>query len=417
MKEKYLIVNAGSSSLKFSLYEMPSKEVIASGNFEKIGSIDSFYSIKTKDMQIKEELPVLNHAYAVGILIGELTDKGIVKDIEEIKGIGNRVLHGGEYYKDSVLIDNEVIENIDELTKFGPLHHPGQLSSIKAMKYAMPKVPQVAVFDTAFHQTMPKENYIYPVPYEWYEENGVRKYGFHGTSHKYITEKMKKELHKLNPNLIICHIGSGASISLIIDGKCHDTSMGLTPLDGLMMGTRSGVIDPSIIEYISKERDMSVEEVTNDLNKNSGLLGISSKNDLRDVQELQANGSELADLALTMLKKSIEDYIAKYYFEAKGDIDAIIFTAGIGENACSLREEILEDLAPTIDVYIDEEENNKIAGYKDKKEGIITSFYSKYPVYVIPTDEEAMILQDTYNIVNERKQINTSNPKVYKKLA
>ena len=403
MKDKYLIVNAGSSSLKFSLYEMPNKELIASGNFEKIGSIDSFYSIKTNNNKIKEEIPVLNHAYAIGILIGELVDKGIIKDISEIKGIGNRVLHGGEYYKDSVLIDDEVISNIEELTKFGPLHHPGQLSAIKAMQFAIPGVPQVAVFDTAFHQTMPKENYLYPVPYEWYEENGVRKYGFHGTSHKYITERMK-ELLTDNPNLIICHIGSGASISLIINGECRNTSMGLTPLDGLMMGTRSGVIDSSILEYICHERGMTIEEVTNDLNKKSGLLGIASKNDLRDVQELQEQGNENADLALAMLKKSIEDYIAKYYFEAKGNIDAIVFTAGIGENAIVLREEILNDLSPILETYLDYEKNNEIAGYKDITEGVITTNESNIPVYVIPTDEEAMILKDTYNIVNKKEK-------------
>ena len=410
MKEKYLIINAGSSSLKFSLYEMPSQDLIASGTFEKIGSIDSFYTIKTKDNKIKEELPVMNHAQAVNIMMGELLEKGIINDISEINGVGNRVLHGGEYYKDSVLINEEVIDNIRELSKFGPLHHPGQLSAINAIKFSLPGVPQVAVFDTAFHQTMPKENYMYPVPYEWYEENGVRKYGFHGSSHKYITEEMKNKLGK-EPNLIICHIGSGASLSLIKDGKCQNTTMGLTPLDGLMMGTRSGVIDSSIIEYICNERDMSVEEVTNALNKQSGLLGISTKNDLRDVQELNTERSELA---LSMLKKSIINYIAQYYFEAKGDIDAIVFTAGIGENAISLREEILNDLAPVIGTYIDKDKNNEIAGYKEINEGLITTQDSNIPVYVIPTDEEAMILKDTYKLVNEREQI-YAKPKTYVK--
>jgi len=410
MKEKYLIINAGSSSLKFSLYEMPNQDLIASGTFEKIGSIDSFYTIKTKDKTIREDIPVLNHASAINILIGELLDKGIINDISEIKGVGNRVLHGGEYYKDSVLINEEVINNIRELTKFGPLHHPGQLASIDAMKFMLPRVPQVAVFDTAFHQTMPEENYIYPVPYDWYLENGVRKYGFHGSSHKYITETMKEKLNKENPNLIICHIGSGASLSLIKDGKCYDTTMGLTPLDGLMMGTRSGAIDSSILEYICHERDMTIEEVTNALNKQSGLLGISSKNDLRDVQELKEAGDERAELALNMLKKSIIDHIAKYYFEAKGEIDAIIFTAGIGENSISLREEILNDLEPVINTYIDKDKNNEIAGYKDINEGIITTSESNIPVYVIPTDEEAMILEDTYNIVNERQ---LEKPKTY----
>ena len=411
MKEKYLIINAGSSSLKFSLYEMPNQELIASGTFEKIGSIDSFYSIKTNDIKIKEELPVMNHAQAVNIMLGELLDKNIITDISEIKGVGNRILHGGEYYKESVLVNEEVINNIIELTKFGPLHHPGQISAMNAIKFSLPGVPQVAVFDTAFHQTMPKENYMYPVPYEWYQENGVRKYGFHGTSHKYITEEMKNKLNKEDPNLIICHIGSGASLSLIKDGKCLNTTMGLTPLDGLMMGTRSGVIDSSIIEYICHERDMTVEEVTNALNKQSGLLGISSKNDLRDVQELNTERSELA---LSMLKRSIINYIAQYYFEAKGDIDAIIFTAGIGENAISLREEILNELEPVLNTHIDKENNEKIAGFKEINEGIITTNDSKIPVYVIPTDEEAMILEDTYDLVNQR-QVIVTKPKVFVK--
>ncbi len=411
MKEKFLIVNAGSSSLKFSLYGMPDEELLASGNFEKIGSTDSFYSIKTKDQKIKEQLPILSHAFAIGVLIGELSDKGLLDDISEIKGIGNRVLHGGEYYKDSVLIDDEVIGNIEELTKFGPLHHPGQISAIKAMQYAFPNVPQIAVFDTAFHQTMPKENYMYPTPYEWYKENGVRRYGFHGTSHKYITEHMKEKLDNPYPNLIVCHIGSGASITLVMDGECRDTSMGLTPLDGLMMGTRSGEIDPSIIEYICHERNMTVEEVTNALNKNSGLLGIASKNDLRDVQDLQEQGYEEADLAVKMLKKSIIDHIAKYYFEAKGKIDAIVFTAGIGENAISLRAEILDELAPVLETYVDDYVNDQIAGYKEKNEGIITSPESKIPVYVVPTDEEGMILKDTYRIVHQMKDKDES--KVY----
>ncbi len=413
MTDKYLIVNAGSSSLKFSLYEMPDRTLIASGVFEKIGSIDSFYNINTKEGKIKESIPIMNHVTAVNILFGELLERGIIKDIEEIKGVGNRVLHGGEWYKDAVVINDEVIENIKALSKFGPLHHPGQLSAMKAIREVLPGVPQVAVFDTAFHQTMPKENYMYPVPYEWYSENGVRKYGFHGTSHKYITERMKHLLNNPYPNIIICHIGSGASISLVMNGKCQNTSMGLTPLDGLMMGTRSGVIDSSIIEYICHERNMSVEEVTNALNKSSGLLGVSSKNDLRDVQELQESGSELADLAITMLKKSIEDYIAKYYFEAKGEIEAIVFTAGIGENAIALREEILNDLAPVLKTYIDSDKNNEIAGFKEIKEGKITTDQAELPVFVIPTDEESVILDDTIKKVSKEK--NNSNAKEYKK--
>jgi acetate kinase len=398
MKEKYLIINAGSSSLKFSLYEMPNKDLIASGTFEKIGSIDSFYTIKTKDLTIREDIPVLNHVSAVNILIGELLDKGIINDISEIKGVGHRVLHGGEYYKDSVLINEEVISNIQELTKFGPLHHPGQLSSIKAMKYAMPKVPQVAVFDTAFHQTMPKENYIYPVPYEWYLKYGVRKYGFHGTSHKYITETMKKMLGKEDVNLIICHVGSGASISCIKDGKCFDTTMGLTPLDGLMMGTRCGAIDPSIIEYVCKESGKDVSEITNDLNKKSGLLGICGYNDNRDVEKAIEAGDERAKLALDMYVDIIDRYIAEYYIELDGKVDAIVMTAGVLENGAETRKAILDKLKP-FGIEVDDETNSKIAGFKEIHEGLITTKNSKIPVYVIPTNEEIMIIRDTYNFI------------------
>ena len=328
---KILSVNAGSSSLKFQVYEMPEETVLISGYIEKIGLEDCFWTVKVNGEKIKDARPLKNHTEAVEVLIEELLKHKIVESMDEIKGVGHRVLHGGEKYSDSVIITDEVIEDIKSLTKLGPLHHPGNLAGIEAMKKVLPNTPMVAVYDTAFHQTMPKENYIYPVPYEWYTKYGVRKYGFHGTSHKYITGVMKEKLGKEDVNLIICHIGSGASISAVKDGKCYDTTMGLTPLDGLMMGTRSGAIDPSILEYVCKESGLSVSEITNDLNKKSGLLGVSGYSDCRDVESKAAENDENAVLALTMYNNRIAKYIAEYYIELGGKVDAIVFTAGVGE--------------------------------------------------------------------------------------
>ena len=395
---KILCVNAGSSSLKFQLVEMPEEKLIISGYFEKIGLKDSFWTTKFNGKKYKETKYLKNHSEAADALIDELLKYKAVESLDEIKGVGHRVLHGGEKYSDSVIITDEVINDIKALTKLGPLHHPGNLAGIEAMKKALPEVPMVAVYDTAFHQTMPKVNYMYPVPMEWYTKYGVRKYGFHGTSHKYITLKMKEKLGKDDVNLIICHIGSGASISAIKEGKCFDTSMGITPLDGLMMGTRSGAIDPSILEYVSRESGESLEEITNDLNKKSGLLGISGFSDSRDVENAREEGNENAALALNMYNDRIAKYIAEYYIKLNGEVDAIIFTAGVGENGIMAREEILSRLA-ALGITIDNEKNNSIAGYKDEHEGIISSSESSVPVYVLPTNEEIMIIKDTYNLV------------------
>ena len=349
---KILSVNAGSSSLKFQVYEMPEEKVLISGYIEKIGIPDCFWTVKVNGEKIKDARPLTNHTEAVEVLIEELLKHKIVESLDEIKGVGHRVLHGGEKYSDSVLITDEVIEDIKSLTKLGPLHHPGNLAGIEAMKKVLPNTPMVAVYDTAFHQTMPKENYIYPVPYEWYTKYGVRKYGFHGTSHKYITNTMKEKLGKEDVNLIICHIGSGASISAIKDGKCFDTTMGLTPLDGLMMGTRSGSIDPSIIEYVCKESGLSVGDITNELNKKSGLLGVSGYSDCRDVEKEASENNENAILALKMYQNRIAKYIADYYIELEGKVDAIIFTAGVGENGIEARKNIINHLNPAILLFI-----------------------------------------------------------------
>ena len=397
---KLLCVNAGSSSLKFQLFEMPEEKVIISGYIEKIGFPDSFWNTKINGEKIRGEKFLKNHTEAVDVMLEELIKHKAVESLDEIKGVGHRVLHGGEKYSDSVLIDDQVVQDIKDLTKLGPLHHPGNLAGIEAMQKALPGVPNVAVFDTAFHQTMPPVNYMYPVPYEWYEKYGVRKYGFHGTSHKYITETMKKMLGKDDVDLIICHVGSGASISCIKDGKCFDTTMGLTPLDGLMMGTRCGSIDPSIIEYVCKESGKSVSEVTNDLNKKSGLLGICGFNDNRDVEKAIAEGNERAILALDMYVDIINRYIAEYYIELDGKVDAIVMTAGVLENGAETRKAILTKLKP-FGIEVDDEVNSKIAGFKDIHEGLITTKKSKIPVYVIPTNEEIMIIRDTYKIINQ----------------
>lgn len=398
MEGKYLVINGGSSSLKFSLYSMPEEKELINGYIEKIGAKDCFWTLKINGEKITHAKELKNHTEAVEIMMKELIDNNIISSVDEIKGVGHRVLHGGEFYSDSVLIDDEVLNNIVDLTKLGPLHHPGEIAGIKAMRESLPKVPEVAVFDTAYHQTMPEENYKYAVPEEWYEKYSVRKYGFHGTSHKYIAETMIEKLNKKDANLIICHIGSGASISAVKDGKCYNTTMGLTPLDGLIMGTRSGSIDPSIIEYIVKSTGKTVEEVTQDLNKKSGLLAICGKNDLRDIEDLIAAGDKKAKLAIDMFANSIIKYIADYYFELEGDVDAIVFTAGVGENDIDLRKQIVDKISKPLNIKLDEKRNDSIARFRSEREGIITTDDSKIPVYVVPTNEEIMILRDTYRL-------------------
>ena len=395
---KLLCVNAGSSSLKFQLFEMPEEKVIISGYIEKIGLEDSFWTTKINGEKIKGAKYLKNHTEAIQVMVDELLTHKAVESLDEIKGVGHRVLHGGEKYSQSVLIDEEVIQSIKDLTKLGPLHLPGNLAGIEAMQEALPGVPMVAVYDTAFHQTMPKENYLYPVPMEWYTEHSVRKYGFHGTSHKYITTQMQEKLGKKDVNLIICHIGSGASISAVKEGKCYDTTMGLTPLDGLMMGTRSGAIDPSIIEYVCGETGRTVAEVTNDLNKRSGLLGVSGYSDSRDVENAAAEGNENAKLAITMYNNRIAKYIAEYYIELEGKVDAIVFTAGVGENGREARADILGRLLP-LGIKVDADVNDTIASYKDQSEGIISAEDSSVAVWVVPTNEELMIIKDTYELV------------------
>ena len=391
---KIISINAGSSSLKFTLFEMDDESVIASGVFERIGMDGSNYTIKYNGEKINENVELENHTVAAKMLLNKLVDLQIIRSLYDIKGVGHRVLHGGERYHESVLINEDVIQSIKDLTPLGPLHHPGNLAGIEAFMAELPDVPMVAVYDTAFHQTMPKENFIYAVPYKWYSEYGVRKYGFHGTSHKYIANCVKEILGRDNFKLISCHIGNGGSICAIKDGQCVDTSMGFTPLAGIMMGTRSGDIDPSIIPYVMEKEGKNAGEVINDLNKISGVLGLSEySNDLRDLVLQCEEGNERAIMTKNKYVRRIVDYIAQYYVQL-GGADAIVFTAGVGENNIPIRREICEKLS-CLGVSIDLDLNNK-RGETIK----ISTDDSKIAVYVIPTDEELMIARDTLNLIN-----------------
>ncbi len=392
---KLLSVNAGSSTLKFRMYEMPEEKVICKGAFDRIGIEGSNFSIKYDDKKIEENVELKDHNDAVKILLEQLIKNGIVNSLDEIEAVGHRVVHGGSKYASSVLINDEVIKEIEDLSALAPLHNPAALKGIRAFIDNVPKAKMVACFDTAFHQTMEKDAYLYPVPYKWYEEYGIRKYGFHGMSHKFISEKFNEMLGK-KANLIIAHIGSGASLSAVKEGKCIDTTMGFTPNAGVMMGTRSGDIDYSMIGYLLK-KGLSYEEIENQLNKESGLLGIIGKSDLRDIDELFANKDELAVLGVNMYTSRIAEYIAKYFIKLEGKVDAICFTAGVGENDDIIRSEVIKKLA-FLGIVLDEELNKETLIRKGK-EGLISSSKSNYPVYVFGTDEELMIARDTFEIV------------------
>lgn len=404
MDNKYLVINGGSSSLKFSLYNT-NKEEKVNGYIQKIGLEDSFYTLKYDGKKVEKNCKIMNHIDACNVMINELLANKFINEISEISGIGHRVLHGAEFYNESVIIDDEVINNLKSIIDLGGLHLPGEISVIECMKNILPDVKQVAVFDTAFHQTMKSDRYIYPIKYEYYEKYGVRKYGFHGTSYNYINNVMKYKLEIENPNLIICHIGSGASVCAIENGQCVDTSMGLTPLDGLMMGTRSGSIDPAIVDYLVNKTGKSVDVITDELNKQSGMIGLCGKSDLRDVDELISKGDKNAILAMKIYINSIIKYIAEYYFLLKGNVDAIVFTAGVGENNSYVRREVVNYISNIINSKLDNEMNDKVASFKEIKEGIITTNDSKCPVYVVPTDEESMILTDTMRLSKKNKTL------------
>ena len=392
---KLLSVNAGSSSLKFRLYEMPEEKLLMKGMFERIGLFGSCYSIRIGDEKISKDVPLKDHNEAVKILLDELISNRVISSLDEIEAVGNRVVHGGNKYSKSVEITDRVLMEIEEISDLAPLHNPAALKGIYAFKKNIPNAKLVACFDTAFHQTMKEKTYLYPVPYEWYVKYDVRKYGFHGLSHKFITEKMREVLGK-NPNLIICHIGNGASITAVKDGKSIDTSMGFTPNAGIMMGTRSGDIDYSILSYIMKKEERNLDWMDSQLNKKSGLEGIAGMSDLRDIDRAYEARDAKALLALDMYTDKIVDYVAKYYVKLGGKVDAICFTAGGGENDDIIRKEAINKLYP-LGIYLDEEKNKETIVRKGV-EGIISSNESKIPVYVLATDEELMIARDTYNL-------------------
>ena len=389
---KILSVNAGSSSLKFTLFDMPEEKELISGVFERIGIENSFYTIKLNGEKIKKETELKDHKAAFELLVKELINNNIVDSLDEIAGIGHRIVQGGSYFDKTVLATEDNISIVEKLSSLAPLHNPAAVVGIRAAQSVFPNATQTLVFDTAFHQTMEEEVYLYPVPYEWYTKYAVRRYGAHGTSHKYVSMRANEILDNEDARLITCHIGNGASISAVKAGKCVETSMGLTPNAGLMMGTRCGDIDATILPYIMEETGMSAKEMDTALNKQSGLLGISGvSSDSRDIEDGISNGDERCILAQKMYVKRIVDFIAKYYVEL-GGCDAIIFTAGVGENSISTRMEVMEKLS-CLGVKPDEERNN-VRG----KEALISADNSKIPVYVIPTNEELMIATDTYNL-------------------
>lgn len=391
---KVIAINAGSSSLKFQLFEMPSETVLTKGLVERIGINDSVFSISVNGEKQTEVTDIPDHAVAVKILLSKLTDLGIIKSLDEIEGIGHRVVHGGEIFNDSAIITDDTLSKIEELSDLAPLHNPANIVGIKAFKEVLPNVDAVAVFDTAFHQTMPEQSFLYSLPYEYYENYGIRKYGFHGTSHKYVSERAAEILGRPveHLRLISCHLGNGASIAAIEGGKSIDTSMGFTPLAGVAMGTRSGNIDPALLPFIMEKTGKTADEVLDILNKKSGILGISGlSSDLRDIEQATSEGNERAKTALEVFASRIHKYIGSYAARMSG-VDAIIFTAGIGENSTEIRARVLNGLE-FMGIYWDPA-LNKVRG----EEAYISYPHSPVKVLVIPTNEEVMIARDVVRL-------------------
>ncbi|MDR1067667.1 MAG: acetate kinase [Clostridiales Family XIII bacterium] len=393
-----LVINCGSSSLKYQLLEMTTETLLAKGLVERIGisgSVLNHQKIGAAD-KIVIETPMDDHKDAIAQVIAAITNEtyGVVTSMDEIGAVGHRVVHAGEKYSDSEVINADVLAALEECVELAPLHNPPNLLGISACTQLMPATPQVAVFDTAFHQTMPAESYIYAIPYEYYENYGVRRYGFHGTSHKYVAERAADMLGKPIDELkiITCHLGNGASVSAIRNGKCIDTSMGFTPLEGLVMGTRSGDLDPAIISFIADKLDIKADDVIGILNKKSGVLGISGvSSDFRDLESAAADGNERALLALSVFAHRVRFYIGAYMAELNG-VDALVFTAGLGENGPDMRKAICENMN-NLGIEFDSVRNN-IRG----KETIISAESSKVKVLLIPTNEELMIARDTYRL-------------------
>lgn len=396
---KTIAINAGSSSLKFTLYEMPEEETIASGIMERIGLKDSVFTIKYGDGQKYEDvLDIDDHEVAVELLLGKLDDLNILESINDIEGVGHRVVAGGELFSDSVLLTDEVIDQIESLNELAPLHNPANVTGIRAFKKVLPDIISVGVFDTSFHQTMPPVNFLYSLPYEYYEDHDVRRYGFHGTSHQYVSERAAEMLGKPLEELkiVTCHLGNGASITAVENGKSIDTSMGFTPIAGVTMGTRTGDIDVSIVPYLMEKLGITdVQEMVDIMNYESGLKGISGvSSDMRDLEEAEANGNERAELALRIFEDRVRNYVAQYIVKMEG-VDAIVFTAGIGENAPATRANIIKNFN-FMGIELDEEKNN-IRGV----ERIISTDDSKAAVLLIPTDEEIVLARDVESFKNQ----------------
>ena len=395
---KVLVINCGSSSLKYQLIDSDSEQVLAKGLCERIG-IDGrlTYQKAGCDKEITEAA-MPSHKEAIQMVLHALVnDKtGAVKDLAEIEAIGHRIVHGGEKFESSVIINDEMIQAVEECTELAPLHNPANLTGIRVCQELMPGVPMVAVFDTAFHQTMPPKAYVYGLPYEYYEKYRVRRYGFHGTSHSFVSKELANflGLDINHSKLIVCHLGNGSSVSAVLNGKCVDTSMGLTPLEGLVMGTRSGSIDPAIVEIIAKKENLDIDGVMNVLNKKSGVYGITKglSSDFRDLEDAAAEGNELAKLALSIFAYDVAKYIGAYAAAMNG-VDAIAFTAGIGENGPDTRTEVAEYLG-YLGIKLDEEKN-QMRGFNNK----ISTEDSKVAVCVIPTNEELAICRETVALV------------------
>lgn len=392
MSSLVLAINAGSSSLKFQLIRMPEETLVTKGLIERIGIKDSIFTIEVNGEKIKDVKDIKDHEEAINIMLDSFKQHGIIDDINDIAGTGHRVVHGGELFPTSALVTDKVEEQIELLSELAPLHNPANLMGIRAFRKLLPNIPHVAVFDTSFHQSMPEQSYLYSLPYQYYKDYGIRKYGFHGTSHKYVSQRaaeiMNKPIEELR--IISCHIGNGASIAAIDGGESIDTSMGFTPLAGVTMGTRSGNIDPALIPFIMQKTGQNAEEVLNVLNKESGLLGISgTSSDLRDLESDAEEGKERAQLALDVFASRIHKYIGSYATRMHG-VDVIVFTAGVGENSSTVRAKVLEGLE-FMGIYWDPKKNETIRG----EEGFINYPHSPVKVIVIPTNEEVMIARDT----------------------
>lgn len=392
---KIIAVNCGSSSLKFQLYEMPEEKVLTSGIVERIGFKDAIFTIKVDGEKISKTLPVKDHKDAVNLLLNGLIEHKIVNSVEEIEAAGHRIVQGGPYFSKSEIVTEDVESKVEVLCAMAPLHNPGALVGYRAFREVCPSMKHVMTFDTAFHQSIAPDSYMYALPYEWYTDHKIRKYGAHGTSHQYVSERCADLMGTPieNTKLITCHLGSGASISAVVGGKCFNTSMGFTPLGGIMMGTRCGDIDPAIIPYMMKRLDCTPEEMDYMLNKKSGFLGVSGiSSDSRDVKSAADEGNARAQLALDIFVNRIVQMIGSYYTQM-GGLDAIVFTAGIGENDRDLRKAVLDRLQPTVGTVIDD-----IANDTPSKETLITKPESKVKAYIIPTNEEVVIARDTYKL-------------------